>query len=50
MEETLKRGRNKAKVLSNMLGEKDETGSVKGIVDNESIEDAGRGARGAGKI
>lgn len=50
VDETLKRGRNKAKVLSNMLGEKDENGSMKVVVDDESIEDAGRGARGAGKI
>ncbi|KAH8153763.1 uncharacterized protein LAJ45_01530 [Morchella importuna] len=50
VDETLKRGRNKAKVLSNMLGEKDESGSMKVVVDDESIEDAGRGARGVGKI
>lgn len=52
VEETLKRGRNKGKVLSNTLGEKEETSGAKGktVVDGESIEDAGRGARGAGRV
>lgn len=51
VEETLKRGKNKAKVLSNMLGEKEEVNGVRNkVMDEESIEDAGRGARGARRI
>lgn len=50
VEETLKRGRNKAKVLSNMLGEKEGINVTKSrAVDQESIEDAGMVARGTGK-
>ncbi|CAZ84392.1 unnamed protein product [Tuber melanosporum] len=54
VEETLKRGKGKGKVLMNMLNEKDEQndGKAGGAVASaeESIEDAGRGARGAGRI
>lgn len=50
-EETLKRGRNKAKILSNILGEKEVANVTKSkAVDEESIEDAGMVARGAGRI
>lgn len=51
VEETLKRGRNKAKVLLNMLGEKEGANITKSkAMDEESIEDAGMVARGAGRI
>lgn len=51
VEETLKRGRNKAKVLLNMLGEKEGANATKSkTVDEESIEDAGMVARAAGRI
>lgn len=51
VEETLKRGRNKTKVLSNMLGEKEGVNVTKSrAVDEQSIEDAGVVARGAGRI
>ncbi len=53
VEETLKRGRAKAKVLERMLGEKDRTGGAGGAAENgeASIEDAShaRGARGSGR-
>ncbi|PUU83013.1 hypothetical protein B9Z19DRAFT_1061319 [Tuber borchii] len=50
VEETLKRGKGKGKVLANMLNEKGdgEAGSAT-IGQEESIEDAGRGARGASR-
>ncbi|RPB05525.1 DUF1715-domain-containing protein [Choiromyces venosus 120613-1] len=54
VEETLKRGKGKGKVLMNMLNEKDEQKDGKAgsaaAGGEESIEDAGRGARGAGRI
>lgn len=51
VEETLKRGRNKTKILSNILGEKEGVNVIKSrAVDEESIEDAGMVARGAGRI
>lgn len=54
VEETLKKGRGKGKVLMNMLGEKGEqsAGRVSKAVtgEGESIEDAGRISRGAGGI
>ncbi|CUS14965.1 unnamed protein product [Tuber aestivum] len=53
VEETLKRGKGKGKVLVNMLNEKDEQSDGKAgsavASGEESIEDAGRGARGAGR-
>lgn len=33
-----------------MLGEKEEANSTNKILDGESIEDAGKGARGARKV
>lgn len=53
VQETLKRGKGKGKVLANMLNEKGEqsdgeAGSAT-IGQEESIEDAGRGARGASR-
>jgi hypothetical protein len=48
VEETLKKGRGKGKVLMNMLGEKGEQKAGRGrkvVGENESIEDAGRLAR-----
>ncbi|KAG0636868.1 hypothetical protein HOY80DRAFT_925126 [Tuber brumale] len=54
VEETLKRGKGKGKVLMNMLNEKDEQNDGKAgsavAGAEESIEDAGRGAHGAGRI
>ena len=51
VEETLKRGRGKGKVLANMLNEKGERNdgeaSSAATGEEESIEDAGRGARGS---
>jgi len=47
VEETLKRGKGKGKVLANMLNEKnDAEASSAARGEGESIEDAGRGARG----
>ncbi|PWW77534.1 DUF1715-domain-containing protein [Tuber magnatum] len=54
VEETLKRVKGKGKIVVNMLNEKDEQGDSKvgnaAASGEESIEDAGRGARGAGRI